>query len=791
MSHVLLIAWAEGRQRWTSLLLLAVVVAVVGATVLAAAAGARRTAGALDRFLADSASRDARVLAYVLGDDGAAARLAAAVAGVPGVTRTSSVNLYSADAGTTLDFTVLADPEGEAFVTMDRPRVLAGRMPAADARDEVALNEVAARELALGPGDVLPLHFFNRDDCAALSEDRFQGLNSPLIRLQVVGVVRTAEELQGRTSVDPTALGSASFHSGREQDLCPVGAGISLHTEDGTSLDAVDDAARRAAPDAEPAVVTVDEEFADSTRSAVDVAVTGLTVFAVVAGAAGLLTLGQAVSRQVAPSADVVTALSAIGLDRPARRLVVAVPAVAASALGAVGAVVLAVAVSPWFPLGVARAAEPDRGLDVDPVALGLGGLALLLTTSVVALLVAGRRVGLRTPPRLATPSTVVVAATRAGTGPVTALGVRLAYERTEDRTAASARAAIIGVAIGLVGIVGVAVMATSLDDTRAAPERWGWTWSSKPDNGGDLPPERREALLAEPDLAAVGILSTGSVRIDGTAVQAFAVDDLKGSTSLALAQGRLPAGRNEVALGAETADALDAAIGDELTVVAADGQEATLTVVGEAALPNVDNPNPGDGAAVTPAALRELAEAADRQLVLTYREGVAAAALESRLTDEYELSFPPGYAHPLAPGRLANMGDTRPLIVGLGVFFGLLAVAGLAHALLVSARRQQRPFAVLRSLGLRRRQVRRTVAVQALAIVVAGAVAGIPVGIAAGRVAWRAAVGGLGLVDRVSTPSGLLLVIAAGGLLVALVVAAGPARLSSRRQPADALRAE
>ena len=66
MRAAMLVVRAEARRSLWALLGLAVVVALVGAVVIAAAAGARRTSGALDRFLEDSATHDARVESFVL-----------------------------------------------------------------------------------------------------------------------------------------------------------------------------------------------------------------------------------------------------------------------------------------------------------------------------------------------------------------------------------------------------------------------------------------------------------------------------------------------------------------------------------------------------------------------------------------------------------------------------------------------------------------------------------------------------------------------------------------------------
>ena len=142
-------------------------------------------------------------------------------------------------------------------------------------------------------------------------------------------------------------------------------------------------------------------------------------------------------------------------------------------------------------------------------------------------------------------------------------------------------------------------------------------------------------------------------------------------------------------------------------------------------------------------------------------------------------------------PGDVANVGGLRTLIVVLGGFFVALAIVALAHVLLLSSRRRGTDFAVLRAFGFRRRQVRRTVAVQSLVTVAVAAVVGVPVGWATGRIVWRLMVGDLGVVDEPTAPWALLVAFLPALVVVTLLVAAVPAWATARRRPVDALRAE
>jgi putative ABC transport system permease protein len=99
--------------------------------------------------------------------------------------------------------------------------------------------------------------------------------------------------------------------------------------------------------------------------------------------------------------------------------------------------------------------------------------------------------------------------------------------------------------------------------------------------------------------------------------------------------------------------------------------------------------------------------------------------------------------------------------------------------------------LAVLKTLGLRRRQLRAIVAWQASTILVIAALVGVPLGVAAGQWAWASFASSVGFVPVTVVPVpalflGLLALLTAGNLLAAM-----PAAVAARTPPAAALRAE
>ena len=92
--------------------------------------------------------------------------------------------------------------------------------------------------------------------------------------------------------------------------------------------------------------------------------------------------IGQLVSRQAASELAADPISGALGFTNRQRSALQLEKAVGIGAVGAVAGVVVAAALSPLFPIGLARTAEPDPGLDIDIDALVIGGLAIFVATT-------------------------------------------------------------------------------------------------------------------------------------------------------------------------------------------------------------------------------------------------------------------------------------------------------------------------------------------------------------------------------------------------------------------------
>jgi ABC-type antimicrobial peptide transport system permease subunit len=138
---------------------------------------------------------------------------------------------------------------------------------------------------------------------------------------------------------------------------------------------------------------------------------------------------------------------------------------------------------------------------------------------------------------------------------------------------------------------------------------------------------------------------------------------------------------------------------------------------------------------------------------------------------------------------RNAEQMGGQPLTLALGL--AVAAVLSLTLTILTAVRRRRQELALLKALGMTRRQVRAIISWQTTLTLGIAMVAGVPLGIAAGRWAWGTFAGSLGVSPVTVVPVALL---AVGGVLLVLagnLLAAVPAVVATRTEPAAALRAE
>lgn len=784
-------AWArvELRAHLVSFVAIALLIGVSLGVALTALAGARRADTAFQRFAEESRTATHRVQYSSRApiDDEVVRRLREDPAVEAAVPLYLAVGLSE---DSEYDIGIASSPDAALLREVDRPRLLEGRLPALDAPDEVIINEFQQRTMGVSVGDRIHLSTFSVDQ---LAEQRFdEELAGPPLELTVVGVGRLPDDLaDGESSM---MLAGPAFHDAARGRVGQFGPTIELILAPGADARRIVDEALRGFPLEETTEIESLDLLHDRVRDGTRVLATGLALFGACAALAGLVASAQALNRRLAAAGTDQTVLAAMGFTRGQRRTGILLLAAPVLLLGGATAVATAIVGSAWMPIGSARRAEPSPGIDIDGGVLGLGALVAVTLLALGAGLAAWRLTTSHAPSLR--PSTAVaplrasVGATiarRAGWSPAAVLGITLALEPGRGRTAVPVRPALVSAVAGIAGVVAALTFSSSLDHLVSTPSAYGWNWSLSPDLfEGDA-----EALAERDEIRDVGLALFRQTAVNGQPVDGVAVEAVKGSPSLTVLDGRMPANRDEVALGPKTLDELGLRIGDDATVATNDDPSHSVAVVGEVLFPVFDQNAFNAGAAFHPDLIEavELSDGFGGALVgLQPGIGVAEGAA---VIDEVAPGSMTVYAYPSKPSDVANLDQVRGIPMALAGFLVLIGAAAVGHALITSVRRRRLDIGIVRSLGFQRRQVLATVGMQSATLVGVGLLLGVPLGVMAGRAAWTLVAGGLGVGTAPTLPILALSVISPVALVVAVAIAWMPAEAATRVRAAEALRAE
>ena len=267
--------------------------------------------------------------------------------------------------------------------------------------------------------------------------------------------------------------------------------------------------------------------------------------------------------------------------------------------------------------------------------------------------------------------------------------------------------------------------------------------------------------------------------------------------------RGRSPTGGpDEVALGQATLGALHKRIGDHVHRAPRAGR--SYRIVGRAVFPRItgqDLQPLADGTFFTGDAFRRLAahnENVSRYLVGRFSAGRttrgAGPGVEEPGVQRVQGS---GRARPDQGARLASVPPEIERLRRVGWFAPASRSARTVREPGRRARARHRgpapaaEFAVFKTLGSSRRQVRAAVAWHATMLAAVGLVIGIPLGLLVGRWTWRQLAHSLGVSTTAWVPAPELVIVAAIVVLIANLIGAFPARVAARTRPAVALRAE
>ena len=405
-----------------------------------------------------------------------------------------------------------------------------------------------------------------------------------------------------------------------------------------------------------------------------------------------------------------------------------------------------------------------------------------LLLTGLGSLLVAAGTIA-------ASPAAVRPAAALVGAGRRASLSGsrRLAAEnarRQPRRTAATAVAFVVGVAVVSLFTVFAASFATSLRNQVDEGFAADLAVNTAAFGGNRLSPAVVDELRRLPEVERAVALGGGPALVDGRRVEVTAtdLDAVSGVVSVTTSSGALRGG-GPAAIAVDAGTAVDRGwnVGRQVPVGFADGTTVTATITA------VYEANRMLGPVLVPAGLwaEHTAQPSARTVFVDGREGVAPTALRHAATP-----VATRYGGDVQDRAEYAAATTAGLDMLLGVVYVLLALAvliallGIATTLSLAVHERRREIGLLRAVGQTKRQARTVLRIESVVVSLLGTVIGLGLGAFLG---WA-------LFTTVSDQPGFTLpltqvvVIALLGALAGVLAARRPARRAARLPILDAI---
>ncbi len=705
------------------------------------------------------------------------------------------------------------------YFHQDRVIMIQGRRADPRRADEAVVSEQTARRFGLHVGQRLTINLYSGKQASDQSFD--PGTMAPIHRvvLRITGLgLFTDEVVQDDIDRIYRVLVTPAF-TRKEVSCCASYIWMGLRLAHGDrDVPQVQREYARVLPPGDPQFFRVTSIVKGQGERAVRPESIAIGVFGLIAGLAALILALQTIRRQIYLHGRERATLRALGAGTSAVTADGSLGIVCAIVAGTLLAMVVAVAASPLAPIGELHRLEVNPGISVDWTVLGAGALVLVAglagAAGLLAHQVASRRLpGAERGDDLGRRSRVAVGAAAWGL-PVSAVtGIRFAMEPGSRQTAVPARSGIVGAVLALIILVASLVFGASLSHLVTHPRLYGWNWNSELLAGsgyGNIPTSMAARLLRhDPSVAAWSGAYFDSVEIDGLSVPVIAVQP-DAAVGPPILSGHAVAGPRQVVFGVQTLSLLGKHVGDTVRVQA--GQRPIiLRIVGTATIPTVGighgvHPSLGRGAllpagVLSPAMLTggisdpglrgpntilvRLRPGSDPATATRQLDQIAARLSAIRSTLDVQVTAVQ------RPAEIVNNRTMGAAPLYLAAVLAAGAVLALALTLVASVRRRSRELAVLKTLGLVRRQLVAIVIWQATLPVAIGALVGIPLGVTAGRFLWTLFAGELFVVPEPAVPLLAIAGAAAGALALGALVAIVPGWRAARTPTATVLRAE
>ena len=372
MEAVWLVLRAEVRRRWRSWLAIALLISLVGGFVLAAAAAGRRTESAFPRFVA-AHGFDAVVYANVPVPK---------VAELPGVTSVQRFVLTYNGQPTCAcipPMTNATDLSVVAVTGRSPFNLVSGHLPDPSAPDQVLASFTLQQDYGVQLGTVIHVPLYASSQFSAVNNATGAPPKpaGPTVALRVVGFEATEIEFPSGTTT-PYLLYATPAFARTVLPRTAVNYSFTVRLRHGAAdyprfVAAVQNL--NLGPGSGTGANSENAQAA-SIETSIRPQAIGWWILAALAVLVGLAVAGQALARQSMVESEDFPTMTALGVDR--RQLVALgmMRNLVLGLVGAAGAVVIAIALSPIAPLGEARNAETSTGFAFDPLVLPLGALA-------------------------------------------------------------------------------------------------------------------------------------------------------------------------------------------------------------------------------------------------------------------------------------------------------------------------------------------------------------------------------------------------------------------------------
>ncbi|MFM9372000.1 ABC transporter permease [Streptomyces sp. Da 82-17] len=361
---------------------------------------------------------------------------------------------------------------------------------------------------------------------------------------------------------------------------------------------------------------------------------------------------------------------------------------------------------------------------------------------------------------------------------------------RSPKRTAATASALMIGVAVvALFTVFGASLKAT-MDQTvdRSFAGDVAVSAPSFGAGGSGLSPALADRIADLPEVASAVGLGRGVAEVDGAGRQLTVTDPVALAKGLDLGdvRGDLAAlDTDGIALSAPEAEARGLAVGDRAELAFTYGEKATFTVRAVYAQPELA----GDYVLTREAWAPHSGRDSDSVVAVTFKDGTAPdtgkAAVEKTASayGNPEVQTRDEYAESSAGG----IDMMLTLVYALLALAVVIALLGIANTLTLAVHERTRELGLLRAVGQTRTQLRAMVRWESVLVAAFGTAGGLALGGFLGWVLVRASQGGGDSDFAFAVPPLQLAVVALVGLAAGALAGWRPARRAARL---DVLRA-